>query len=86
MFKKITIFGGEQERPFVHIRDISRAILHVIKNNLYGIYNVRGENLSLLKLGEIVRETTKCEIEINRNITDKRSYMVDNTKNHCCPF
>ena len=79
-FKKITIFGGEQERPFVHIRDISRAILHVIKNNLYGIYNVRGENLSLLKLGEIVRETTKCEIEINRNITDKRSYMVDNTK------
>lgn len=79
-FKKITIFGGEQERPFVHIRDISRAIVHVIKHNLHGIYNVRGENLSLLRLGEIVRDITNCEIEINRNIVDKRSYMVDSTK------
>lgn len=79
-FKKITIFGGEQERPFVHIRDISRAIIHVIKNNLHGIYNVRGENLSLLRLGETIRDITNCEIEINRNIVDKRSYMVDSTK------
>ena len=31
MFNKITVFGGEQERPFVHIRDISRAIVHVLK-------------------------------------------------------
>ncbi|MFW9873603.1 MAG: NAD-dependent epimerase/dehydratase family protein [Candidatus Thorarchaeota archaeon] len=79
-FKKIIVFGGEQERPFVHIRDISRAIIHAIKNNLHGIYNVRGENLSLLRLGEIVRDITNCEIEINRNIVDKRSYMVDSTK------
>ena len=79
-FKKITVFGGEQERPFIHIRDISRAIVHVIKNNLNGIYNARGENLSLLRLGEIVKEITNCEIEINRNIVDKRSYMVDSTK------
>ncbi|MFW9818371.1 MAG: NAD-dependent epimerase/dehydratase family protein, partial [Candidatus Thorarchaeota archaeon] len=80
IFKKITVFGGEQERPFVHIRDISRAIIHVIKNNLHGIYNIRGENLSLLKLGETVRDITNCEIEINRNIVDKRSYMVDSSK------
>ena len=79
-FNKITIFGGEQERPFVHIRDISRAIIHVINNELHGIYNVRGENLSLLKLGEIVRDITNCEIEINRNIVDNRSYMVDSSK------
>ncbi|MDX1799262.1 MAG: SDR family oxidoreductase, partial [Candidatus Lokiarchaeia archaeon] len=79
-FNKITIFGGEQERPFVHIRDISRAIVHAIKNNLHGIYNLRGENLSLLKLGEIVKKITNCDIEINRNIVDKRSYMVDSSK------
>ncbi|MFX0033916.1 MAG: NAD-dependent epimerase/dehydratase family protein [Candidatus Hodarchaeota archaeon] len=79
-FKKITVFGGEQERPFVHIRDIARSIIHVIKNNLHGIYNVRGENLSLLKLGEIVSKITDCEVEINKNIVDKRSYMVDSSK------
>ncbi|MFX1309502.1 MAG: NAD-dependent epimerase/dehydratase family protein [Promethearchaeota archaeon] len=79
-FKKITVFGGEQERPFVHIRDISRAIFHVIQHKLHGIYNVRGENLSLMRLGEIVKSITNCEIEINTNIVDKRSYMVDSTK------
>jgi nucleoside-diphosphate-sugar epimerase/dTDP-4-dehydrorhamnose 3,5-epimerase-like enzyme len=79
-FNKITVFGGEQERPFVHIRDISRAIIHVIKNKIQGIYNVRGQNLSLLKLGEIVKELTNCELEINTSIVDKRSYIVDNSK------
>ena len=79
-FNKITVFGGQQERPFVHIRDISRAIIHVIKNELNGIYNVPGENLSLMKLSETVKEITSCEIEIDKNIVDKRSYMVDNSK------
>ena len=79
-FNKIMVFGGEQERPFVHIRDISRAIVHVIKNNLKGIFNVRGDNLSLLELSDTVKSITGCEVEINKNITDKRSYIVDNTK------
>lgn len=79
-FNKITVFGGKQERPFVHIKDISRAIVHVIKNDLKDVYNVPGENLSLLKLSEIIKDITKCEVEINTNITDHRSYIVDNSK------
>ncbi|MHA2181905.1 MAG: NAD-dependent epimerase/dehydratase family protein [Promethearchaeota archaeon] len=79
-FNKITVFGGEQERPFVHIRDISRAIVHVIKNNLKGVFNIRGDNLSLLELSDVVKTITGCEVEINRNIVDKRSYIVDNSK------
>ncbi|MFX1355725.1 MAG: NAD-dependent epimerase/dehydratase family protein [Promethearchaeota archaeon] len=79
-FNKITVFGGQQERPFVHIRDISRAIIHAIKNNLNGIYNVRGDNLSLLNLSQIVKEITNCKVDIDTNIIDKRSYMVDNSK------
>jgi len=77
---QITVFGGEQERPFVHIKDVSRAIVHVIKNNLKGVYNVPGENLSLLKLSEIVKKITGCKVQIDRNITDHRSYIVDASK------
>ncbi|MFW9824696.1 MAG: NAD-dependent epimerase/dehydratase family protein [Candidatus Thorarchaeota archaeon] len=79
-FNKITVFGGEQERPFVHIRDISRAIVHVIKNNLRGVFNIRGDNLSLLKLSDIVKNITGCNVEIDKNIIDKRSYIVDTSK------
>lgn len=77
---KITIFGGEQERPFVHIRDISRAIIHVIKNDINGIFNIRGQNLSLLQLSKIVKSITNCNVEIDKNIEDKRSYIVDGSK------
>ncbi|TXT64896.1 MAG: putative NAD-dependent epimerase/dehydratase [Promethearchaeota archaeon] len=76
----ITIFGGSQERPFVHIRDISRAIIHAIKNELKDIYNLSGENLSLNTLGEIVKDITNCEVHVDTNIVDKRSYIVDNSK------
>jgi len=79
-FNKITVFGGQQERPFVHIKDVSRAIVHIIKNNLKDTFNIPGKNLSLLKLSEIVKEITNCEVEINKNITDHRSYIVDDTK------
>ncbi|MBN1216055.1 MAG: NAD-dependent epimerase/dehydratase family protein [Candidatus Lokiarchaeota archaeon] len=78
--KKITVFGGQQERPFVHIRDISRAIVHAIKNNLKGIYNLRTENLSLLELSEIIKDITKCEVIIDKDIIDNRSYLVNNSK------
>ena len=78
--KSITVFGGEQERPFVHIKDISAAIVHVIKNELKGIYNVQGDNLSLLELSEIVKKITNCNIQVRKDIVDKRSYIVDNSK------
>lgn len=78
--KKITIFGGQQERPFVHIKDVSKAIIHVIKNDLKGVYNVQGDNLSLIKLSEIIKENTECIVEINKEIIDKRSYIVDSSK------
>jgi len=78
--EKIIVFGGQQERPFVHIRDISRAIFHVIDKNIKGIYNVRGDNLSLLDLSQIIKEKTKCKVEINKEIVDQRSYIVNNSK------
>ncbi len=72
-FNKITLFGGQQERPFVHIRDISRAIVHVIKNNLRGIFNVRGDNLSLLKLSDKVTSSIVSGPPICRSTTPRPS-------------
>jgi nucleoside-diphosphate-sugar epimerase/dTDP-4-dehydrorhamnose 3,5-epimerase-like enzyme len=77
---KIIVFGGEQQRPFVHIQDVARVILHTIENSLNGVYNVGGSNLTIIKLSEIIKKITNCEVKINKNIEDKRSYLVDNTK------
>lgn len=77
---RIVVFGGTQRRPFVHIKDVCRAIIHVIKNNLHGIYNVPGSNIDMLGVAKIVREVTNCKIDIKEDITDKRSYYADGTK------
>lgn len=77
---KITVFGGEQQRPFVHIKDIARAVLHVINNDVTGIYNLRGENLSIIELSNIIKDTLNCKVDVDKNIIDKRSYIVDNSK------
>ena len=77
---KIVVYGGAQRRPFVHIKDVCRAIIYVIKNNLHGIYNVPGTNINMLDLAKIVKEVSNCKIEIKEDITDKRSYFADGTK------
>lgn len=78
--KKITVFGGNQKRPFVHIKDVANAIIFAIKNDLKGIYNVPGENLKLIQIANTVKEVTNCIIEIKEDIIDKRSYFADNSK------
>jgi nucleoside-diphosphate-sugar epimerase len=78
--KKLTVFGGDQERPFLHIQDIAYAIEHVIENDLRGVFNLRSENLNIKDLSEIIKQLTNCKIGINENIVDKRSYIVDNSK------
>lgn len=79
--RKINVFGGKQWRPFVHIKDIARAIHHVIKTNLEGIFNVAQENKTILQLANIVNEITACNLETtNNDIPDIRSYQVDNWK------
>lgn len=79
--KKITVFGGNQWRPFVHIRDVARAIIFSAKKDLHGIYNIVEENLKIVdlanKLKKIIPET---KIEINEMINDPRNYIVSNQK------
>ena len=52
--KKITVFGGKQKRPNVHIDDIINAYIFFIKNRKikFGIFNIGFENLSILQIAK----------------------------------
>ena len=54
----LTIFGGEQWRPLLHVRDVSTAILHGLKNDITGLYNLSYKNYTISELGEII--STLC--------------------------
>ena len=82
--KKITVFGkGEQIRPFIHIRDISRAIIKILEAPLKEvsgkIYNVGTEeqNISIRDLAYIIKkEIQEAGLDFIEEKEDNRSYCV----------
>ena len=79
---KITVFGGKQIRPNIHIDDITDIYLFFLKcsKKLSGIYNAGFENLSITKIAKLVRKHTGSKIQFFKNHNDPRSYRQDSTK------
>lgn len=80
--KRITVFGGNQVRPNIHIDDLVDLYIFFLKNNkkLNGIFNAGFENLSIKQIAENVSKEIKSEIIFLKNTYDKRSYRVDSSK------
>ena len=78
---KITVLGGEQVRPNIHIDDMACVYTHFLdKNGLgSGVYNAGFENISVMDIAKMVQEVFKVEIEVKLS-NDPRSYRQDSTK------
>lgn len=76
---KMTIFGGSQIRPNLHIDDMVRAYEFFLINNLTGIWNIGFENTSILDIAKIIKLKTSIDYIIE-DIIDERSYRQDSTK------
>ncbi|UCE07282.1 MAG: NAD-dependent epimerase/dehydratase family protein, partial [bacterium] len=88
--KKINIFGGDQWRPFLHVDDVSEAIVKCLKstqNNIDGqVLNIGAsdQNYQLKDIGKIVKEVIpNVEVITLDKDVDKRNYRVsfDNIRN-----
>tara|TARA_B100001250_G_C19815634_1_gene798175 strand:- start:1756 stop:2739 length:984 start_codon:yes stop_codon:yes gene_type:complete len=83
--KKITVFGGEQLRPNIHIKDMIRAYLTSLnKESLFingKIFNVGYDNQKVIELANIVKDNLSDDIEIIKSTTDdNRSYHISSEK------
>lgn len=77
----ITVYGGSQIRPNVHIQDLISAYNFFIeKNPPQGSYNVGFENLSILNIAKKIQIKTGAKISITRNSNDMRSYRQNSEK------
>lgn len=78
--KKITVFGGDQTRPNIHIRDMVDVYLHFLNNcDLTGIYNAGFENISILDIAKKVTKHIDAEIIVSQS-NDPRSYRLNSDK------
>lgn len=77
---KITVLGGDQTRPNIHIDDITNVYIHFLKNpEVTGIYNAGFENISIIDIANMVSHKTNAEIEVKPS-NDPRSYRINSDK------
>ena len=79
--KKITVFGGDQVRPNIHIQDITDLVLFFIEQGakVQGIYNAGFENISILDIAKKATELAPAEIVVTPS-NDPRSYRLNSDK------
>ena len=83
--REITVFGGKQLRPNIHIADMVRAyvsLLEVPSWKIAGkIYNAGYENQSVKELAETVRDVIGDDVKLTVTPTnDNRSYHICSEK------
>ena len=82
---KITVFGGEQKRPNLHIEDMTDLYLFILEQPSQKIhkkiYNVGYENYKVREIAEMVNDTLGSSIPIiTTPSNDNRSYHVSSKK------
>lgn len=79
---ELTVYGGEQFRPLLHVRDVAEAIVQYIDTEYTGIYNLHRQNVRIVDLAYQVRNhfpdtvVSRTEMEFE----DARNYRVSSDK------
>ncbi len=77
---KITVFGGDQTRPNIHIEDITDLYLFLLDHPEHtGVYNAGFENITILDIARKVLEHVPAELVITPS-NDPRSYRVNSDR------
>jgi nucleoside-diphosphate-sugar epimerase len=79
---ELTVYGGQQFRPLLHVRDVAETIVQYIDTRHTGIYNLHRQNVRIVDLAYQVRNhfpdtiINKTEMEFE----DARNYRVSSDK------
>ncbi|PJE64587.1 MAG: NAD-dependent dehydratase [Candidatus Ryanbacteria bacterium CG10_big_fil_rev_8_21_14_0_10_43_42] len=78
---EITVFGGNQQRPNIHVCNIARTFVHNLFTKNTGIYNVSTVNHNIVEIAEMVKKHTKCHIHSSgKRFEDNRHYFASTAK------
>jgi nucleoside-diphosphate-sugar epimerase len=75
----VTVLGGDQTRPNIHVDDLADAYLFAFDRRLAGIYNAGFENLTVREIADAVTREVPAAIDV-RPSNDPRSYAICSDK------
>jgi len=74
---KLKVFGGEQYRPLIHVKDVADYMVEALISDEVGIRNLAGYNYKISDLAKEVTAETGAEIEtVDIKFEDSRNYRV----------
>ena len=76
---RMTVFGGSQVRPNIHIDDLVDLYVFALERRLAGVYNAAFENLTILEIAERIAAYVPAEIAVQPS-NDPRSYRLCSDK------
>ena len=79
---KIDVFGGEQFRPLLHVKDVAETVVNNLYSPAMGIYNIHKQNVRIIDLAYQVRNHFP-DMQINHTdipFQDTRNYRVSSDK------
>ncbi len=76
----ITVLGGDQVRPNIHIDDITDLYIFLLDNPQHtGVFNAGFENLSILEIANMITKVVPATVEVKAS-NDPRSYRVNSDR------
>jgi nucleoside-diphosphate-sugar epimerase len=76
---ELTVLGGDQTRPNIHIDDMVDLYLFVLEKRLAGTYNAGFVNISVLEIAEAIRQEVDARVTVKPS-NDPRSYRVNSDR------
>ena len=81
----ITVFGGDQKRPNIHIDDATECYIKLLEaeeDKINGeIFNIGTENHKVMNLAKKIKNIIGEDVEIKiKNVIDQRSYRLSSEK------
>lgn len=78
--RRITVFGGQQTRPNIHIDDITDVYVFMLDHPEHrGVYNAGFENISIMDIAKQVTTHVEAEIVVTES-NDPRCYRVNSDR------
>jgi nucleoside-diphosphate-sugar epimerase len=74
--RRMTVFGGRQVRPNIHIDDLVDLYLFAFERRLGGVFNAAFENLTVLEIAHLIASRVGAEVTIQPENADPRSYRL----------
>ena len=79
---KLTVYGGEQFRPLLHVKDVARVMVDNLTTEHCGIFNIHRQNVRIVDLAYQVRNHFPDSqlITTEMHFQDARNYRICSAK------